>query len=421
MIGRLFALVFSLSAVLHADVPLPPAVLQPADATEAWNIIRLATANTARLVRERRPLEVATQISLCSPALRMLARSPVKAGREGDMTQLTTRAFAQVNLLARDGMAENADGLPAVLTEFEKSLAELATCFDTAVVKSELYTCQMHPEVLERENGKKCPTCAATLFPRCIPYSFIHARAEKPGIQMAVKPVAPAQAGKEVKLTLTLGHADGTPVEESALWPMHTQKVHLIVTNADKKEFHHLAVKAVSTAGEYVAAFTPASAGTYRLHAALTPAGTGIPEYPAAELPVAGEAKGAVIPEGDQLSASAEGFKFQLSIAGTKGYQLRAGETQMLHLRVTDASGQPVNRLEPIWQAFAHLTAFYVESDTLLQLHPTGGDILREDLRGGPALAFKIYSPEVGTLRLHAQLRIDGKDIRVPFQARVMP
>ena len=93
----------------------------------------------------------------------------------------------------------------------------------------------------------------------------------------------------------------------------------------------------------------------------------------------------------------------------------------MLHLRVTDASGQPVNRLEPIWQAFAHLTAFYVESDTLLQLHPTGGDILREDLRGGPALAFKIYSPEVGTLRLHAQLRIDGKDIRVPFQARVMP
>ena len=65
--------------------------------------------------------------------------------------------------------------------------------------------------------------------------------------------------------------------------------------------------------------------------------------------------------------------------------------------------------------------AFYEGSDTLLQLHPAGGDILRDDLRGGPAFVFKIFSPQPGLLRLYAIIRIDGKFIQAPFNLQVRP
>jgi hypothetical protein len=66
-------------------------------------------------------------------------------------------------------------------------------------------------------------------------------------------------------------------------------------------------------------------------------------------------------------------------------------------------------------QAFAHLTGFYDDGKTVLRLHPVGGDILRDDLRGGPWLAFKIHPPQTGFLRLFCQLRVDGRVITVPL------
>jgi hypothetical protein len=65
--------------------------------------------------------------------------------------------------------------------------------------------------------------------------------------------------------------------------------------------------------------------------------------------------------------------------------------------------------------AFAHITGFYDDGQTVLRLHPVGGDILREDLRGGPWLTFKIYPPQPGYLRLFCQLRIDGRAITAPL------
>ena len=120
-------------------------------------------------------------------------------------------------------------------------------------------------------------------------------------------------------------------------------------------------------------------------------------------------------PTSSGMLAAVDGYRLMLSVTGTKGHMLRAGETQMLQLHVQDASGAPVNRLEPFLQAFAHLHAFYADSETLLQLHPTGGDVLRDDLRGGPSLGFKIFSPQAGPLRIHLQLRTQGHPPPAPF------
>lgn len=419
MTRQLFALLLASTALL-ADVAVPPRMLEPATAEEAWNVIRLATANVDRLIQEKRPLEVTPQISLLSPALRALARQSFKPGTEALVERQSTQAFQLVNLIAQNSLSENIDALPPAFDKLKAALDDIASGFEPAAVKAELHHCLTHSEALGKP-GDKCPQCQQPILPRRIPYSFVHARTEKPTIRLSISPQSPAEAGKQVTLTAKLETLDGKPVLESSLWLMHTQSVQLLITGPRLEDFHHLTAKPAEAPGSYNASFTPALSGTYRIRAGLTPASTGIPEYPAADLSVAGNATEVALSSPPGMSSQAGGFHFRLSVAGDKGLLLRSGQLQMLQLTVTDAAGQPVTRLEPFLQAFAHLHAFYEGSETLLQLHPTGGDILREDLRGGPTLSFKIYSPQPGPLRLYAHLRIDGKLLQVPFTLQIRP
>lgn len=417
---RLLAL-FLLSAPLLADVEVPPRMLAPATAEEAWNIIRLATANVERLIDEKRPLEVTPQISLLSPALRVLARQPVKAGTEALIERQSVQAFQIVNLIAQNSLSENIDALPPAFQKLRTAIDDIASGFEPAIVKAELHHCLTHSEVLGKP-GDKCPQCQQPLLPRRIPYSFIHARPKEPSFQLTLTSKVPAEAGKEVTLTAKIQSLDGKPVLEDHLWLMHTQRVQFLITGPQLADFHHITAKAATVPGEYTFSFTPAHSGAYRIRAGLTPAETGLPEYPSAELTVAGDrAPPPTDPNASGLLATVEGYRLMLSVTGTKGHMLRAGTTQMLQLHVQDASGAPVNRLEPFLQAFAHLHAFYANAETLLQLHPVGGDVLLDDLRGGPSLGFKIFSPQPGPLRIHVQLRIDGKPLLASFQLQVQP
>lgn len=416
---RLLALLL-LTAPLLADVEVPPRMLAPATAEEAWNIIRLATANVERLIDEKRPLEVTPQISLLSPALRVLARQPVKAGTEALIERQSVQAFQLVNLIAQNSVSENIDALPPAFEKLQAALTDIASGFEAAIVQAELHHCPTHSEVLGK-SGDKCPQCQQPLLPRRIPYSFIYARPKEPTIRLTITPDTPATAGKETTLTAKLESLNGKPVLEDHLWPMHSQRLQCLITGPRLEDFHHLEMKSSSKPGEYTVSFTPALSGTYRLRAGLTPATTGIPEYPAADLAVAGNAPGTANHAPPGMSSEVDGYKLQLTITGNKGYLLRSGQLQGLQLTVKDAAGQPVTRLEPFLQAFVHMHAFYEGSDTLLQLHPAGGDILRDDLRGGPAFVFKIFSPQPGLLRLYAIIRIDGKFIQAPFNLQVRP
>ncbi|MBL9182416.1 MAG: hypothetical protein JNN17_09760 [Verrucomicrobiaceae bacterium] len=416
---RLLAL-FLLTTPLLADVEVPPRMLAPATAEESWNIIRLATASVERLIEEKRPLEVTSQISLLSPALRVLARQPVKAGTEALIERQSVQAFQLVNLIAQNSLSENIDALPPAFKKLRTTLDDIATGFEPAVVKAELHHCLTHSEILGKP-GDKCPQCKQPLLPRRIPYSFIYARPKEPTTQLTITSKTPAEAGKEVTLTAKLQTLDGKPVVENHLWPMHTQRVQFLITGPRLEDFHHLPAKAASTPGDYTITFTPALSGTYRVRAGLTPAGTGIPEYPAADLSVAGNVPGIANHAPPGMSSEVAGYHLKLGVIGSKGLLLRSGQLQGLQLTIKDAAGQPVTRLEPFLQAFAHLNAFYEGSDTLLQLHPTGGDILRDDVRGGPDFTFKMFSPQPGPLRLYALIRIDGKILQAPFTLQVHP
>lgn len=419
MTRHLIAFLLAATALL-ADIEVPPRMLEPATAAEAWNVIRLATANVERLIEEKRPVEVTPQISLLGPALRVLARQSVKTGTEALVERQSLQAFQIVNLIAQNSLSENIDALPPAFQKLRAALDDIASGFEPAVVKAELHHCLNHSEVLGNP-GEKCPQCQQPLLPRRIPYSFIHARPKEPTIRLTLTSQVPAEAGKEVVLTARLETLDGKPVVENHLWPMHTQRVQFLITGPRLEDFHYLPAKAASTPGDYTITFTPALSGTYRVRAGLTPAGTGIPEYPAADLSVAGNVPGIANHAPPGMSSEVGGYQLKLSIIGNKGLLLRSGQLQGLQLTIKDAAGQPVTRLEPFQQAFVHLHAFCEGSDTLLQLHPTGGDILSDAVRGGPDFTFKMFSPQTGPLRLYALIRIDGKILQAPFTLQVHP
>ena len=308
-----------------------------------------------------------------------------------------------------------------------KVLEQLSDGFDSEVVRGEVHHCPVHPDVLSTKQEGACSECQRGLVPRRIPYSFIHARAETPHLKLNLEPHPAPEVGETTRLRIQLQYADESPVLETDLWPMHTEIGQVLVTGPDLSDFRHLALEAGEEPGHYGCDFRPRQAGKHRLHVVLTPYLTGLPEFHSSDLEVAGanaspERKR---PPVESLSSLVEDGQFHLSVGGTKGRQLRSGELQLLQLQVFDAEGQPVQMLEPFRNAFAHITAFYTENgpetgETVLQLHPTGGDILQDVLRGGPSLAFKIYSPRAGLLRLFCEVQLNGKRILAPFYVRIV-
>ena len=68
-------LLIALQCSIQADAPVPRSLLEPKNAPEAWNIIRLAAKNVDRLFEEKRLTELPVQLSFFAPALRTLTRS----------------------------------------------------------------------------------------------------------------------------------------------------------------------------------------------------------------------------------------------------------------------------------------------------------------------------------------------------------
>jgi hypothetical protein len=81
--------------------------------------------------------------------------------------------------------------------------------------------------------------------------------------------------------------------------------------------------------------------------------------------------------------------------------------------------GQPVTKLEPVMNTFAHAVGFYEDYATVLHLHPVGGEILDQSARGGPKIEFKFYAPKSGYLRLYCLVLIEGKMVFAPFDLNV--
>lgn len=403
------------AAGLRADLPVPPQVLEPQTAAEAWNVIRLATANVARLLKEQRLDEVPQQVALCSGALRTLARSVPGLEHRALIDAQTTLAFRSVNDMAQAGMARLQPGCDAAFARLQQALTELRPVFNAADVNAEIYACPQHAEMATPQAEARCRFCNGALRIRRIPYTDLHAVPEVAQTKLVLKESPALSKGVLSTINAQLRKPDESAFPTGQLISFHGAPMRLLLVDQTLTDFHLL------TPGEGGdVSLTPVAPGPYRAWAEVVPEQTAIPEYPAADL--GGEFKAMDRSRHDfieALSATVDGLHFQLTFTGRNGGFPPARQVSVMRLNITDGSGQPVTRLEPLMNAFAHLTGIYADGNTILRLHPVGGDILREDLRGGPSLTFKIYPPRTGFVRFFCQVRVDGKDLTVPLGVQI--
>ena len=409
---------------LFAHVPVPDSVLDPKTPEEAWNVLRLATDNLARLLQENRLAEVPDQAALCAPALRLL---PKVAGGPPDSRQLVAVEAVQAGVamisLAQAAISGDKASAGGAFASLRDHLMRLSSEFDSRIVQSDVYYCPMHPDVVGTDPNGHCEKCGMALLKRRIPYSFVYVPAGEPSVRLTASAVPPLAPGRASRITIHLERHDGSPVAIPDLLVMHTQPIHLLIVDPGLLDYHHEHPTPTTIPGEYEFTFTPAMASRYRVFADIVPADTGMQEYPWTDLPAAGPTmSGNDVQGADTTKAQSDGLEFVLSHTGNSGGPVRAGELCALQIKVSDAAtGKPSNALEPVMGAYAHLVGFYGDRRTVVHLHPFGPEISNQSARGGPILEFKFYPPKPGFVRLYCQVQRDGRAVYAAFNVNVAP
>jgi hypothetical protein len=111
------------------------------------------------------------------------------------------------------------------------------------------------------------------------------------------------------------------------------------------------------------------------------------------------------------FQAESGDYRFEIHAEG----DVVAGEASELHLMVTDADGNPVDRLEPLLGAYAHLVGFNTGASRMVHAHPSGMEPQSTDDRSGPELGFEVIFPQAGVYRLFVQVMIDGVEVPAVF------
>lgn len=238
---------------------------------------------------------------------------------------------------------------------------------------------------------------------------------EKPTVSLELAPSQELRPGKPVDVTLRLRRfTDGLTLSQSDLKTVHTEKLHLLIADATLTDYQHIHPEPSPTPGVYAFTFTPTQPGGYKVWADITPADTGKQEFVPAILSEPAQAR---IAKTVSQAASAGGYHFSLSFDAPPA----RGKASMGSIRITDAGGKPVNTLQPVMGAFAHIVGFYGDFEHIVHIHPMGTEPEKPTDRGGPELAFHIEPQQAGFIKLFAQVNIGGKEIFAPFGVEVAP
>ena len=415
-----FLFLASVSPPLRADSPVPRSLMEPKNAPEAWNVIRLATTNVDRLFEEDRVTEIPVQLSFVAPALRTLMRSATTPEAIATTELQGKRAIGWLAVVARAAEEKNGPSAKDNYGKLRFLLDDIARHFDPKDVKADIYFCPMHADFIAQDPKTPCGRCAMDLLVRRIPYSFVYTKPGEPSIRLTASPNGPVEAGKKLDVTIRLERGDKSPVLHDDLMVMHTEPIHLLIEEPGLADYHHEHPKPTKTPGEYAFSFIPRKSAPYRIWADIVPFATGVQELPFTDLPSAGKPD-AVENTATQMESNVDGFHFKLDLGGGNDTPLRAQTARGMTVAITDSAGAPVHALEPVMNAFAHLVGFYGDRQTIVHIHPIGGDVLNSEARGGPALSFVFFPPKPGFIRLYCQVSIGGKMRFAPFNVNVVP
>ena len=287
-----------------------------------------------------------------------------------------------------------------------------------------------------------------------------HLHAEQ-GVTLSVEPVSAATVGQPLAVKLQL-NAPGGAITESDLALGHDSTIRVTIVDEGLEQYTHVQPE-VSASGVFTVTFAPEFPRVYKVWADFqlaedsphfgTVAGghrdhdashghaddhgdhghdhdgnhlhgdrsRHVHDADAARYAVAwvtvGEEAAPAIALREVLEAEANGLRFTLS----KRADLKADESQDLRVSVTDASGTPIDELEPLMGAHAHLVAFNRGATEMTHAQPSGAKHEDESDRDGSNLDFTLAFDQAGVHRLFFRTKHDGREITAPFTVVVRP
>lgn len=219
------------------------------------------------------------------------------------------------------------------------------------------------------------------------------------------------QGGKKLTQIRLTKITDDQPITLNDLKEAHTQKVHLLIVDDSLTDYHHIHPEATKEPGVYQFEWAPKAKGNYKLWADLVPVDTNEQQYVAFDLIKDNKAK-AIVDKKTSMQSTIDGYTFKLSFDKDK---LVTGNAAMGKITVTDAKGEPVKTLEPIMAAYAHIVGFSEGLKSVIHVHPMGNEPEKDTDRGGPELDFHLEPSSPGFVKLFAQVKLNGKELFVPF------
>jgi hypothetical protein len=261
--------------------------------------------------------------------------------------------------------------------------------------------------------------CTATPTPAPAPVA-----PPAPAATVASTPSAPLRAiadadvegafGADTPVTVTLHVRDAGgsgAMGPSRFQTVHEQKLHVLIADPSLSDYTHVHPVALAVDGDWRFSFTPRHDRPYRLWLDATPVGGrqgyGVVTINAGAAPVAVEKTVASRARAGEVTAT---LRFESAP--------RAGE--MARGTVTLArAGQPLTALEPVMGTYGHLVGIGEDWQTIAHVHPLGAEPHAPGDRGGPALSFHLEPKAAGYLKLWLQVRVDGRELYLPFGVMV--
>ncbi len=231
--------------------------------------------------------------------------------------------------------------------------------------------------------------------------------------QMSIFPERPLFAMQPARLVVTLARGPSRePITFDQLGMVHTKRVHLLVVDPTFTDYQHLYPSPGGSPGSYTVDFTPKLAGGYRAWADITNARTGKREFVMADI---GAPAATNVVKNMDSAANVGDYHFLLNFDQKPVH----GTASIATLTVRDKHDNPIITLEPIMGAFGHLVGFYDDYRTVLHAHPVGAEPKSASERGGPELMFRLTPEKAGYVKLFFQIKVDGKEVLVPFGVEV--
>ncbi|KTD23885.1 secreted protein [Legionella lansingensis] len=233
-----------------------------------------------------------------------------------------------------------------------------------------------------------------------------------PSMRLSVEKIIDKNDKKIVifKLTDAKTHQ---PVRLSDLDEVHTQRIHVLIIDDSLTDYSHVHPKALEELGIYEFEWKPSQRNaSYRVWADLLPVKTKTQEYLVADLTTKPHHQASRVNSHPFYESIVDGYKFQLSFDKK---ELKAGKPVTGKILVTNVRGKPIRTLEPVMGAFAHIVGFNDDLKTIVHIHPMGQEPSQATDRGGPELVFHLEPEKAGFVKIFAQVRIEGKELFVPF------